>query len=319
MRLLTRFFNRLIVAILLVTVFLAPIRPATAQSDVTQLSALAVELWPDYDRPSMLVLLTATLPEGTALPATLTFPLPAGAEVHAVASFNEVGALMSDVDYTVENERLTLTTPSNRFRVEYYAPYETEGNDYSYTFDWISDLAIEQATVVVQQPVAATDFRLSPAAASVAERGDGLTYHTLPPRAVAAGEPFTVNVAYTMEAPALSAPPQSPVDESAISTPTQEASGATSIGIDPIWLLVGAGALALAGGAWYLGQRQGRTAARHRKPQPTRPDKKKPAPGNSSTATTLVAGQTRYCHSCGRQAQPGDTFCRNCGTQLKAD
>lgn len=315
MRQMTPFFNRLFIALL---VSLSVVGPIAAQSNPTQLTSLAVELWPDYDRPSMLVLLTAALPESTPLPATLTFPIPVGAEIHAVASFNEAGALMSDVDYTVEGGQITMTTPSNRFRVEYYTPYEVEGNEYSYTFEWITDLAVDQVTTVVQQPVAAVDFRLNPAAtSSAAERGDGLTYHTLPSRPLSAGEPYTVDVAYTVDAPVLSAPSQSPLATQS-SPAAADAAGATGTGFDPIWLLVGAGVLALVGAAWYIGQRQGRTSSRARKPQPTRATKSKAA-GANRPASPGASSTPKFCHNCGQRAQPGDTFCRSCGTQLKGD
>ena len=311
----TLFFTRLFIVLL---ISLSVVGPIAAQSNPTQMTSLAVELWPDYDRPSMLVLLTAALPESTTLPATLTIPIPTSAEIHAVASFNEAGALMSDVDYTVENGQLTLTTPSNRFRVEYYSPYEADGNEYSYAFEWVSDLAIDQVTAVVQQPTAATDFRINPAAtSSAATRGDGLTYHTLPARPVGAGEPYSIEVTYTVDAPVLSAPSQSP-----LATPgsqTADAAGDTGAGFDPIWLLVGAGVLALVGGAWYIGQRQGRSTSRARKPQPTRPTKPKAADPNRPTTASSPSSTAKFCHNCGQRAQPGDTFCRKCGTQLKAD
>ncbi len=310
----THFFTRLFIVLL---ISLSVIAPVAAQSDPTQLSSLAVELWPDYDRPTMLVLLTATLPQSTALPATLTIPIPTGAEIHAVASFNEAGALMSDVDYTVENGQLTLTTPANRFRVEYYSPYQVEDGEYSYTFEWVSDLAIDQVTTIVQQPAAAREFRTDPAAtSSAATRGDGLTYHTLPARSVGAGEPFTVTVTYTAEAPVLSAPVQTPPTTNTGAT-TADTTTATGIGFDPIWLLVGAGVLALVGGAWYIGQRQGRSASRSRKPQPTRTTKSNVGDTKRSSSASRASSTTKFCHNCGRQSQPGDTFCRNCGAQLK--
>jgi hypothetical protein len=81
-------------------------------------------------------------------------------------------------------------------------------------------------------------------------------------------------------------------------------------GISPWWLaLVALGAVALIGGAWYLGRRQG-TAARRRKPQPNRP------PKSNSKAAPAAA---KYCHNCGRPAQAGDVFCRGCGTPLKKE
>lgn len=310
---------RLIALLFLTALFLAAL-PARAQTPADRLEALGVELWPDYDRPAMLVLLTGTLPATAALPATVTMPMPAGADINAIASFNASGALMSDVDYTAEDGQITLTTPSARFRVEYYVPYMVDGNAYSYTFDWLADVPVDALTVVVQQPQAAVDFQVTPAAESTgAERGDGLTYHTLPTRAVGAGEPFAVEIVYTVDAPVLSAPAVPTLAPSAgataVSTATTNGSGG---GFNPLWLLAGAGALALIGAAWYLGQRQGRAAARARKPQPTRPAKtaaaKPPAP---PAAKPPVA--TRYCHNCGRPAQPADTFCRHCGTQLKGE
>lgn len=315
----TRFSKPLIKVLLVFILILGAVQTVAAQATVNQLAGLAVELWPDYDRPAMLVLLTGTLTADTTLPATLTIPIPAEAEIHAVASFNEAGALMSNVDYTIEDERMTLITPSNRFRVEYYHPYVTDGNEYTYEFNWVSDQSIDGVTVVVQQPIAATDFRLTPAAASSsAERGDNLTYHTLPSRALGAGEPLSVQIAYTADAPVLSAPSQSQLGETAATAPATSTPAPASNGFDPVWLLVGAGVLAVATGAWYLGQRQGR-AARARKPQPTRPAKTKPANDKSAASPPRPAGTARFCHNCGQRAQPADTFCRNCGTQLKGN
>ena len=71
--------------ILLLLLLLLVALPVAAQTEVTQLDTLTVELWPDYDRPAMLVILTGTLPESAALPATVTIPLPPEAEINAVA------------------------------------------------------------------------------------------------------------------------------------------------------------------------------------------------------------------------------------------
>lgn len=297
---------------LLLALLAAGLSGAAAQSQATRLTELAVELWPDYDRPSMLVLLSGRLPADAALPATLSIPVPAGAEIHAVARFNEANALISDVTYDVENGLLTLTTPSDSFRVEYYAPYEADGNTYTYRFEWTSDLAVDSLATVVQQPLAATDIRITPQpASSGVERGDGLTYHTLAPRPVGAGEPFVVEVSYTVEAPVLSAPSQSLPESSGSPAPaTDSAGGAVGYGISPWWLALGALVVAaLIGGAWHLGRRQG-TATRRRKPQPNRPPKQ-----NSKAAPAAA----RYCHNCGQPAQAGDVFCRACGTPLKKE
>ena len=293
------------------TLFLLPLLlfvalPAAAQTETTQLSEMTVELWPDYDRPAMLVLLTGTLPETAALPATVTIPLPENAEVFAIARFNEMNALISDVESSAADGQLTLTTPGRIFRVEYYAPYTVDGDQYSYRFEWISDLTIDSMGAVVQQPIAATDITIVPEPeSSAADRGDGLNYFRIAPRPVGAGEPFTVDVTYTVEAPVLSAPAAPAPAATTAATPA----GSDGIlgDLSPWWLLAIPAVLGLVFGAWYLGRRQGGGSGRPRKPATTRPPST-PAKGS---------GGARFCHNCGRAAQPGDTFCRNCGTQLK--
>lgn len=54
------------------------ILPATGhtQGKVTTIDSLTIEFWPDYDRASVLVLLTGALPADTTLPATVTLPIP---------------------------------------------------------------------------------------------------------------------------------------------------------------------------------------------------------------------------------------------------
>ena len=55
-----------------------------AQDTVTTLDQLTADIWPDYDQPSVLVLLTGTLPDDVAYPATITVPIPDDATVNAV-------------------------------------------------------------------------------------------------------------------------------------------------------------------------------------------------------------------------------------------
>lgn len=289
--------------LLLLSLLLLTAQTATAQtSEVTQLSDMSVELWPDYDRPAVLVLLTGTVPEGAALPATVRLPLPANADVFAVARFNDAGLLISDVEASSADGELTLTTPGRTFRVEYYAPYEVDGDQHSYRFEWLSDLAVDNMATVVQEPLAATGMTITPAPMSSApERGDGLTYHRIAPQPVAAGQPYTVEFTYTVDAPVLSAPPAEAA--AATATPT---SPALAGDFNALWLLAIPALLALIGGAWYLGRRQAGGTGRRRKP-----------PAARTTAVPKTSGAARFCHNCGRPAQSGDVFCRNCGTQLK--
>ena len=58
------------VSMLLVLFVLMPMTAGFAQEPVSAIDTLDIEIWPDYDRPSVLVLLTGTLPGDTRLPAS---------------------------------------------------------------------------------------------------------------------------------------------------------------------------------------------------------------------------------------------------------
>lgn len=288
--------------LLLIVICLALAAPAAEarQNQTADLTALQVELWPDYDRPAMLVLMNGTLPPNATLPATVGIPLPPGAEVNAVARMSDENQLMADVEHSVGDDELTITLNDHYFRVEYYAPYVTNGQQRAYAFNWLSDMAVGQLAMSIQQPAAAENLTIAPEAVNVSDsRGDGLLYHSLPSRAVAPGDLYTVNVSYETPTGALTA---QPTDQN---TGTASQTG-LGLGFSPWWLLAAVGVAVLVSGGWYLGQRGGKPSGRARKPAPTRGPK--PQPANESA---------RFCHVCGQKAEAGDQFCRRCGTQLK--
>lgn len=292
----------------LITLFLFALTGATttlAQTTADRLSALTVDLWPDYDRPAMLVLLTGELPADTSLPATVSIPLPDDAELNAVARFGETGGLFSDLEYTHDSGQLTFTTASPRFRVEYYAPYQVEGSTHSYQFNWRSDLTIDAVTTVVQQPLAAATMAIQPQPVGSELRTDNLTYYTLATQTFNPDQLYTVQVSYDVSTPQLSAAP--------VATPNSaEVQSASTTSRTILWGVLGLFAVvALIGGAFYLG-RGSAGSSRKLKPRPARPEK--PA---ASGQPPVKATTTRFCHNCGKAAEKGDIFCRNCGTKLK--
>jgi hypothetical protein len=314
--------------------FLFGLSTVKAQTPADRLSALIVDLWPDYDQPAMLVLLTGELPADAPLPATITIPLPAGADLNAVARYGETGGLFSDVEYVINDNQLTITTPSPRFRVEYYAPYRVDGNTHAYTFDWTGDLAIDSLSAVVQQPLGATFITTDPPSTGSELRNDDLTYYRLPAQPLSPGQRYAVQVNYDMPSPQLS------VD----ALQTGAAAPHTTATTSPIvwWVLGVVGVAVVIGGAFYLG-RGSASSARRRKPSPSRPAKAKSSAGRGSTVPgstvsgskstptvgkapekpnaasppSTTATTARYCHQCGQSAESGDVYCRNCGTKLK--
>ena len=281
----------------------------SAQAPPTILDSLYVAFWPDYDDPSVLVLMTGTLPADASYPAEVTIPLPPQAEVNAVARINDdVG--MADVTFEIVDDELTFTTPDERFRVEYYAPYADDGEWRNFDFAWNSDLDVQEFTAEIQQPVNATSMSTQPAAANVGTGpSDGLTYHALPSQVIPSGTPYEMSFRYKMTSAGLTAggSPQTGAITSSTTNNTVEASSANN------WLLILAGVVALllvVAGTWYLASRSSGNGKSRRSSKARKPRKR--------SSKERSAQQAQFCHTCGTQANKEDQFCRNCGTQLKA-
>ena len=298
----------------LLLIFVATTITTYAQNPAPVIDLLEVEFWPDYDRPSVLVLLTGTLPDDADFPATIVMPIPENATINAIARVDESGSMFSDleVDDSIPGQ-LTITTMEPTFRIEYYVPYSAEGNQRDYTFEWQSDMAVNELMATIQQPSFASEITLSPEAIQVSNRQDGLLYHTLPVREVPAGEKYSVETSYNLLQPQLSAELLG-AQQPAIPSETIGDVGGQESGFNwQIVLVATAFGLALAARAWLLlGYRQARR--RISKPQPVRRPRGKRTSYSASRSST---GKANFCHECGQQLTPGDKFCRNCGTVVK--
>ena len=288
--------------------------PVAAQVTPTELEWLTVDIWPDFDRPEVLVLLTGSLPSAVTPPVEIVIPLPDGATVNAVARIDDTDSMLADLDPQIGTEFVAFSLPNRRFRVEYYAPYEAEGLDRSFTFDWLApELNVRDLSLAVQQPALAMDMETDPPAEAVTQGNDQLDYHNLPDTEVPAGEPYVVDVAYTMseERLTISTVENMPAEAETASTDIGESAG---LDLDwPVVLGIVGGLLILLALAWQLfWDRLAGSGSPPRKPRPARGQpQRRPAPRSSE-------GKARFCHNCGERAQPDDRFCRECGTQLKA-
>lgn len=289
--------------ICLLLLVLLPAGIGQAQTGATALEQLKVDLWPDYDRAAVLVLLTGALPDDVSLPATLTLPLPEAADFNVVARIDAGdGEMKDDIEFTAGSGELTFTTPDLAFRIEYYLPYTADGLNRSLNFTWVAGIPVDQLQVSVQQPTAATSLVTEPSATGSITGADGFTYHTLPGQVVPAGQPYTVRVDYTMSSAQLSVARAGP---SITDVQTTGFTAPAATGPDLDWLIIVAVGvavvLAVALLTWQIAS--ARASAKSRKPRPVRVE------GNRSAA--------QYCHICGQPVQPGDKFCRECGTAVK--
>ncbi len=274
--------------------------PVSAQT--TAVSILEIELWPDYDQPNVLVLVTGMLDEGTALPATLTIPLPDGATLNAVARITDDGVMTDDVQYDDSDPTaVTFTTPDARFRIEFYLPYQANGSAHQFSYSWQANFSVEQLAISVQQPLSASTVNITPDTSSIVGEVDGLTYHRLQPQTIAANESLTVNVEYEMESPLLTAVQRQ--NNPNTSPPATTPPVATTVPTNwPLYLAaVGFALIAIAMFWQVYSQRQ------------TKQAKARPKPRSKSKSA-----KANFCHSCGTPTTKRDRFCRNCGVELKS-
>ena len=303
-----------IVLLLIVSLILIP--AATAQGVVNELAALDVELWPDFDRPAVLVLLTGTLADDAPSPATVVLPMPDDASINAVAHVNvQSGELenIADVDSSTPGQ-ISFTTPSPTFRIEYYMPYALEGDQREFTFDWQSDIAIEQLAATVQQPAEASGFELSPASDQAAAGRDGLIYHPLDVRALPAGQSFSLTASYELAGDQLSADllsAQQPAVEGPLPLVSDPVQGDSSEFNWPLVAIVAGGLIMVAAVAWFLYANSQSSRKRTPRPRPSR----RTNPSKSRASTPSSGAQ--FCHNCGQAVDGEDRFCRECGTALK--
>jgi hypothetical protein len=278
---------------------------ARAQSPI-KLSMLQVQLWPEYDQPTMLVIYDFRLPDGVKLPVSVSMSLPKEAHLVAVASQASDGSLVN-TDYlgpTVTEALQTITiqiqTPTT-YHIEYYQPLSRTGNERQFSYVWPGNYAIDDLSVSIRLPPDTTSIVTDPIMKST-KGADGSSDLIKDFGGLAAGQQFPLHVTYTKTTDALSVPAESVQPSKPIGSSTP---GRVLLSNYLPYILGALGIVAIAAASIYLLRPHSRfTAVRRR----------------SHGGRTEGRGKTEaYCHQCGARAQPGDRFCRICGSKLRIE
>lgn len=300
--------------LIILTLLAACIIPAgTSAQTQTSLASLAVDLWPEFDKPSMLVMYQFTLSPQVKLPAEIRLRIPASAGVpNAVATCQPDGSCFNTTyeqqpagDWTALIFQATLPD----LRVEYYDPQLTkDGTKRNFVYTWPGDYAVENFDIRVQQPAGAENMLVKPGTFSVAEADDGFTYYSLDAGSVPAGQTVEVVISYDKTTDELSNSSMRVEPSEPLSSDTAGRNSLTSA----LPFVLGSLGLALiiGGGVWYW--KSGR-----QRPQPSRTRRTRRRTHPEAVAGGVTEGNI-YCHQCGKRAAPGDRFCRTCGTQLRS-
>lgn len=294
---------RKLTLILILGVFLAFPFSASAQG-ATALSLVTVQLWPEYDQASMLVIVDFQVASGTSLPATLTFRIPADAELIAAASDTGNGQFMNapyeEPTLAGDAQVFNMVIESaNPHRFEYYQPLSFDGDARLFAYLWDNAYAVETFKYLFLEPLDVTSVALEPKHASQ-QTSNGLNYYEGRPVSLAAGEQYVLTLKYEKTTDTLVSQAQAvqiaePVNED---TP-----GRVSLANSLPYIIGGLGVIMIAGGLAYYFQwgrsSRGKLRRRHSHTQ-------------GEDGVTSV-----YCPQCGARAKPSDRFCRTCGARLR--
>lgn len=300
--------------LLLLGLAISSVLPVRAQEEV-QIGTLEIALWPEYDKPEVLVIYRLFLSDDSLLPAQLSLRIPATAgRPHAVAVREPSGQLVNlEYELTSDGTWSTITMVANfpELQLEYYNPgLLQEGSQRTFSFEWIGDYAVNQCSVEIQQPLGASDMTILPGpVTSSSTASDGLVYYTKEVGALLKGQVFKLELAYQKNDDNLSVSGLQVQPSAPLSTASEWQD--KMLGILP-WVLSILGVLLIAGGVvWYW--QSGRQS------QPSKTQRGRARRSASPDSEAFVALGPVYCHQCGKRAADGDRFCRSCGTRLRVE
>jgi hypothetical protein len=294
---------RIAVVFLGVALMLVP-GSAAAQSPIV-LSSLHVQLWPEYDQPSMLVIYDLQAAPGTKFPTSITIKIPQAANLTAVAVHGEGDSLLNadyhDLASDQQGQSISIQVlSSSAYRVEYVQPLSRVGDGRQFRYTWPGDYAVDDFNLSVRMPFDATSVRIDPEL-QPGDVGDTTYWLGHDFGSLTAGTEFPLELTYTR----MSESPVQPSQGLAPSKPLDAGTpGRVMISNYLPYFLGALGVVLIGGGAFYFWQTgRGRASrqSRHR----------------SGMRLPLQRAEDVYCHACGTRAQAGDRFCRVCGTRLR--
>jgi hypothetical protein len=279
---------------------------AGAQSTV-KLDLMGIELWSEYDKPSMLVINQFVVSQDTQLPARVTLRFPKEGNLVAVAVESSDGLFNKDFDPPAEQgdwQAVTINVETYEpHRIEYYQPLTRDGDKRQFKYQWFGDYYAKEFAVSILVPADSTELITSPVLQSTGASANGLGISgTVVKNDLKMGNSFQFDLEYQRTSSVLMDP--GAADQVQPSEPVgADTPGRVSITNLP--LIIGGFGLALIGIALF-------TYYRSTQSNDTKPRRRR-------RATAAEGGEQAYCHECGARANPGDRFCRTCGSRLRAE
>ncbi len=297
-----------LIFVLLLIMLAFPIS-AGAQGGIN-LKTVNVELWSEFDQPSMLVIHEFTVDESTPLPAKVTVRFPKDGNLTAVAH-KENNGLVND-DYSGPEtegnwQTVTLTVQSYvPYRIEYYQPLTRDGNKRLFDYQWFGDYPVSEFNVMTRIPADSTNVIAEPPFTDQGTSQDGTELiGVVKQNGMKMGQSSDFKISYERQSESVTQPTNTaniqPSEPIGPNTPGR-------ISTDNLPWIIGALGLALIGLALFFYWRSTQV--------PEQKSRRRRRSGSSEEQE--VDGEQAYCHECGTRAHPGDRFCRTCGSKIRA-
>jgi hypothetical protein len=195
--------RRLVVALIIAAFFAVPSMAAAAPVPLDGVT-LQVQLMPEAEPGTSVLIVGVDLPEGTPLPATVRLPLPEGAEVFWAGELTGLGPdddiLREFTVVDVAGGQAVEFTVEETLTVQYDALYGTMGivdGDISTTLRWLQTVPTGEVSIGVRIPPRSEQVRLDPAAPGPpVNNAAGESLYTLRSVNLEPDSEFTVSVTY---------------------------------------------------------------------------------------------------------------------------
>ena len=258
-------------------------------------NSFIVALWPEYDRPGVLVILTGEI-KSDHLPLRIRTPLPDGADVVMAMGQEGGGSDLSPVPVSREGtvEWIDAAFVAPQFQIEFYFnPFEENKlREVEYLFQ-INHL-LEAYHVAVQMPLGGEAFSFSEADVDSARDDHGLQYIRKRFPGLAADSPKTFSFSYRNEDGRLTVNilqgmlDTMPTQEFRSDSQTEAVSRYRLPTYEP-YLILGAVALIIGAVFWRTEKKRGDTTQKNGK---------------------------NFCSNCGSRIGGSGNFCANCGMKM---
>ncbi len=285
--------------------------PRVSADDPDRLSQLSISVWPEYDTPTVLVILDGKFADTSNASRLVSVLIPSKAKLHVATYANADGTLAKEQvpqpsDLGDGYARVTFSVPAANFWLEYYDDALQGNPDKTLDFAIKAPAPADQVTLEIQQPLQATDFAISPASPNTRTE-NGFKYFASSIANVTAGQIISAQIKYSKKDPNPSVSP-------AAIPPSLPATPVATTPSNPwgnTFLIVAIVVLGLTAVLGFFMLRQQRSRRLAPVAGQIRKDRR------SARGAPPASPGGAFCTQCGRPLGRDDNFCPKCGAKRK--